>query len=305
MATIGLDDVHYAKLGPINEEFNLDKQIKHYKGAIKADISVQNASADLYADDGVWESVDEFSKGTLSLEMADIPVSNEFDLLSGTLMNSGRDLYSSAEDVASYYSVGFRARKADGTYRYYWLYKVKFGQPSYTYQTKGDGITYATVTLPGTFYALKRTDSAGKHPWRIRHDELSVGDTTATNWFENVYAPWDTGSNVQPTPDAGVLYELTVESAAGTTVGYTAITWSGYTPGNSTSLKYKVGDTAATVAFDDVLSDGWTAWDGESEIEAANGQVLTLAVVVTANNKARAAGSCTVTAMVDSRHTVK
>ena len=34
-------------------------------------------------------------------------------------------------------AVGFRARKANGTYRYFWLYRVKFAVPSTNLTTKG------------------------------------------------------------------------------------------------------------------------------------------------------------------------
>lgn len=135
-------------------------------------------------------------------------------------------------------------------------------------------------------------------------DTVVVIQSTAQGVVEKVGTAVITefsGGNVQPTPDYGELGELTVESAAGTTVGYTAISVSGYTMSDTVSYKYKLDSAAAEVAYDDVLSDGWTAWDGEDEIASANGQVITVAVVVTEDNKARAAGSCTVTVKQDER----
>lgn len=91
-----------------------------------------------------------------------------------------------------------------------------------------------------------------------------------------------------------VLGTLTVASAEGSTTGKTAITASpALATGNS--YKYKTGASAETVVLDQVLTTGWTAWDGTADITATTGQVLTLAEVDT-NNKAKAAGSCTVTA---------
>ena len=91
------------------------------------------------------------------------------------------------------------------------------------------------------------------------------------------------------------LIALTVESAAGTNVGDTAITVSGYTKKASESYKYKVGDAAPSVVAGEVLSSGWTAWNGTDDITAATGKKIGIAVVNTAG-EAVAYGSATVTA---------
>lgn len=89
------------------------------------------------------------------------------------------------------------------------------------------------------------------------------------------------------------LAELTVASVAGTTQGKTAVTYTGYTKGSSESLKYKIGDAAEEVELDEVLTTGWISWNGTDEIETTAGKKITVAVVVTASNKAKAAGSAT------------
>lgn len=91
------------------------------------------------------------------------------------------------------------------------------------------------------------------------------------------------------------LTTLTVESAAGTAAGDTALTVSGYTLKSGEGWKYKVGDTAATVIPGEVIGSGWTAWDGDDEITAATDKKLALVAVNTAG-QAVAYGSCTVTA---------
>ena len=89
------------------------------------------------------------------------------------------------------------------------------------------------------------------------------------------------------------LQTLTVTSAAGTTEGKTAVTFTGYTVGASNSLKYKIGDTAEAVELDDALTTGWTSWNGTDEISTTAGKKITVAVVETSTNKAKAAGSAT------------
>lgn len=92
----------------------------------------------------------------------------------------------------------------------------------------------------------------------------------------------------------GVLPELIVNSVAGASSGKTAITYSGYTPGASDVLKYKVTDDEIVVTVGQDVS-GWTTWDGSADITAATNKILTLAVA-DSNGKVLAAGNATVTA---------
>ena len=98
-------------------------------------------------------------------------------------------------------------------------------------------------------------------------------------------------------PDFSIdgLKALTVQSAAGTAVGDTALTVTGYTLQSGESWAYKVTTgTAATVLPGEVVS-GWTAWDGDDDITAATDKKLAL-VALNAAKQAVAYGSCTVTA---------
>jgi hypothetical protein len=101
---------------------------------------------------------------------------------------------------------------------------------------------------------------------------------------------------IRPNFSATGLTALTVNSIAGTAAGDTKITVSGYTLGAGESYVYKVADsTAPAVDFGDILTTGWTAWDGTSDITAATDKKITVAVV-DATKAAVAAGNATVTA---------
>lgn len=100
-------------------------------------------------------------------------------------------------------------------------------------------------------------------------------------------------AKIDSTPEFGTI---TVASSAGTAVGDTAITVSGYTQPVNETYKYKVADTTApTVKYGQKLTTGWTTWDGTSDITAATGKKITIASVDT-SNRAQAAGNATVTA---------
>ena len=190
MATIGLDRLYYAKIteDEIGEE-TYAAPVPLAK-AISADMSVELAEAILYADDGAAEIVKEFKNGTLSLGIDDIGVSAASDL-TGATIDDNHVLISTSEDGGTPVAVGFRAKKANGKYRYYWLYKVKFGIPATNLATKGDSITFSTPTIEGTIMRRNKLDAKGRHPWKaeVTEGDADVAADTITNWYKTVSEP--------------------------------------------------------------------------------------------------------------------
>ena len=190
MATIGLDKLYYAKITEDeegNESYATPVQLAK---AMTADLSVELAEATLYADDGASEIVKEFKSGTLSLGVDDLGGSVASDLTGAVIDNNGV-VISTAEDGGTPVAVGFRAKKANGKYRYFWLYKVKFGIPATALATKGDSITFNTPTIEGTIMRRNKVDGKGKHPWKaeVTEGDATVKAETITNWYKDVYEP--------------------------------------------------------------------------------------------------------------------
>lgn len=190
MATIGLDNLVYA---PITEDEN---GIETYgepmslAKAIKIDLSVELIEAILYADDGAAENVKMFKGGKMSLGVDDIGTSNA-KVLTGAEIDQNGVLISSDTDIAPYVAIGFRAMKANGKYRYFWLYKVKFAVPSTNLATKGDSISFQTPTIEGSVVRRNKLDGKNKHPWKaeVTEGDNGVQEETITNWFKSVYEP--------------------------------------------------------------------------------------------------------------------
>ena len=190
MATIGLDKLYYA---PITENASgvetYGKPVQLAK-AISADLSMELAEATLYADDGAAEIVKEFKSGKLTLGVDDLGA-EAASVLTGSTIDSNHVVISASEDGGSPVAVGFRAKKANGCYRYFWLYRVKFGIPATNLATKGDSITFSTPTIEGTVLRRNKPDAKGRHPWKA---EATEGDTgvdaaTITSWYDEVYEP--------------------------------------------------------------------------------------------------------------------
>lgn len=190
MATIGLDKLYYA---PITEDEKGEESYgtpAQLAKAISADLSVELAEATLYADDGASEIVKEFQSGTLSLGVDDIG-GEAASTLTGAVIDDNGVVVSAGEDGGKPMAVGFRAKKSNGKYRYFWLYRVKFGIPATNLATKGDSISFSTPTIEGTVLCRNKPDTKGRHPWKAEATEgdKKVGEETIKNWYESVYEP--------------------------------------------------------------------------------------------------------------------
>lgn len=88
-------------------------------------------------------------------------------------------------------AIGFRAKKSNGKYKYFWFYRVKFGIPATSLATKGDSITFSTPTIEGTIMRRNKVDENNNHPWKaeVTEGENNVSNDTITNWYNNVYEP--------------------------------------------------------------------------------------------------------------------
>ena len=198
MATIGLDKLFYSKITEDedgNETYAVPVSLAK---AMTAELSVELAEATLYADDGAAEIVKEFQSGTLSLGVDDIGAAVAEDL-TGAKIDDNKVLISASEDGGAPVAVGFRAKKANGKYRYFWLYRVKFGIPATNLTTKGESIEFSTPTIEGPVLRRNKVDSKGNHPLKaeVSEDDTGVAADTNSNWYKEVYEPEFTDSETQ------------------------------------------------------------------------------------------------------------
>ena len=194
MATIGLDKLYYA---PITEDANGNETYGtpvQLAKAISAELSVELNEATLYADDGQAEAVKEFKSGTISLGIDDLGNEKAAALVGATVDANGV-LISSGEDVSQYVAIGFRAKRANGKYKYFWLYKVLFGIPATSLATKGDSITFSTPTIEGTIVRRNKVDANNKHLWKAEVTETDSNTAIINAWYTSVYEPTYTTNN--------------------------------------------------------------------------------------------------------------
>lgn len=188
MATIGLDKLYYAKITEDangNETYGTPISLAK---AISAEISVEVNEATLFADDGQAEAVKEFKSGKVTLGVDDIGHAVAADLIGATVDENGV-FVSHSEDVAQPVAIGFRAKRANGKYKYFWLYRVLFGIPGTSLATKGDSITFQTPSIEGSIFRRNKADTTNGHPWKAEITETASNTATVNAWFNAVYEP--------------------------------------------------------------------------------------------------------------------
>ena len=190
MATIGLDKLYYATITDDENGEEIYGTPTQLAKAISAELSVELAEATLYADDGAAEIVKEFKNGIISLGVDDIG-STTAAALTGVTVDKNNVVVSNSEDGGDPVAVGFRAKKSNGKYKYYWLYRVKFGIPATNLATKGDSITFSTPTIEGTVLRRNKPDTSGKHPWKaeVTEGDKDVPTSVISGWYTEVYEP--------------------------------------------------------------------------------------------------------------------
>lgn len=190
MATIGLDSLYYAKITEDENGIETYSTPKVLAKAMTAELSVELIEAILYADDGASEVVKEFKSGALTLGIDDIGSLVAQDL-TGCKIDSNNVVVSRSEDGGNPVAIGFRAKKANGKYRYFWLYRVMFSVPATSLATKGDSITFSSPVIEGAVFRRNKLDTENKHPWKaeVTEGDNGVAVSTITSWFTKVYEP--------------------------------------------------------------------------------------------------------------------
>ena len=189
MPTIGLKDLYYAPITQATEgaDETFETPVKLAKVA-SADLSVENVSGQVYYDDALDDSREDFKDVKISLVVNDIGSAAAAALLGATADAKGGIAYS-IEDKAPYVAIGFRSLKSDGSYRYVWLYKVKFSVPAEKFATKGSSITYNSPTITGVGKALDKKVN-DRHLYKYSVDSNSTGaETVVAGWFTAVVFP--------------------------------------------------------------------------------------------------------------------
>lgn len=186
-STIGLKDVVIAPVTSDTEEGTEYGALVAVAGAIEASVTPGTTDPDVqYADDVEYDVTYPDPEIEFRTKMVDIPLDVQKMIFNNTIDDNGV-LLRAATDKPPYFAVGFKSEKADHTYRYVWLYKVRAKPMTENYQTK-EGTTITRQNGEVEWTAIKRT-SDGRY--QAVADEGLNGFTAekAATFLTTVYAP--------------------------------------------------------------------------------------------------------------------
>ena len=155
-STVGLKNVVIAPLTEDTDTSHTYGELQLVAGAIEATITPDNTDPDIqYADDIEFDVLYPDPELTFKTKLADLPLIVQEMIFSNKIDDNGV-LIRTANDKPGYFAVGFMSEKANGTYRYVWLFKVRAKPVTETYATKeGTSITRQTGEVEWT--AIERT----------------------------------------------------------------------------------------------------------------------------------------------------
>ena len=191
-STVGLKNMVIAPVTEDTETSTTYGDLQRVAGAIEATITPENNDPDIqFFDDVEGDVLYPDPELTFKTKLADLPLIVQEMIFSNKIDDNGV-LIRTANDKPGYFAVGFMSEKANGTYRYVWLFKVRAKPVTETYATKeGTSITRQTGEVEWT--AIKRT-SDGRYQAVADEGENGFTAEKAAAFLNTVYTPVFTAS---------------------------------------------------------------------------------------------------------------
>ena len=180
MALKGLKHLVWAKLTEDTGDTLTYGVVKELPGAISLSVNPTVNTAELYADDQLWESDSALGVVNVSVGTASLPLETKAAWM-GAKLGADGVLVESSTDTPPYIALGFKALMRGGKYRYVWLLKGKAQPVEDNYQTKKENIEYQTPTINLAFMPRIHDQQ-----WKRTADEGENGFSGEDSWFSDV-----------------------------------------------------------------------------------------------------------------------
>ena len=186
-STVGLKNMVIAPVTADTETSTTYGDLQRVAGAIEATITPENNDPDIqYFDDVEGDVLYPDPELTFKTKLADLPLIVQEMIFSNKIDDNGV-LIRTANDKPGYFAVGFMSEKANGTYRYVWLFKVRAKPVTETYATK-EGTSITRQTGEVEWAAIKRT-SDGRYQAVADEGENGFTAEKAAAFLNTVYTP--------------------------------------------------------------------------------------------------------------------
>lgn len=244
---VGLDELYIAAVTQDDADGFAVGTPQKLAPVAEASATPATESQTQYFDNQPFDTLQSEGDTEIVLKISNLPAVTHALITGDTYDAASGRVLDSADGNPPYYALGFRAKKANGSYRYFWYLKGTFNKPKDEAATQKDSPDPKTVEL--TFIAIKTVykwtiDSVAKSFKRVWGDEDS-DNFSETGWFTSVQIP------VEGSPSAFSLSSSSpADGATGVLVGATiTLTFSNALASNAENGIILVrADTAAAVA---------------------------------------------------------
>ena len=191
--TIGLDNLWFAQVTQDDADGYVTDTPQSLAPVAEMTGSVNTAETFMYFDNLALEHLQAEGESVRELDLQGM-APELMALLSGDNFNSADGSYTDRADptLAPNWALGYRSKKSNGSYRYFWYLKGKFSKPSKEEKTQSDAAegktTKLTYTAVKTKYQFTQANGVTDGAKRFFKDE----DTTnadVTGWFTAVQTP--------------------------------------------------------------------------------------------------------------------
>ena len=186
MSKIGISNFHYATMSTEDTATSSPTYATPVAvpGLVSVNVETASNTAELYADNMLYEVAEAQGKTTVTIDLADLPMDVQAALLGHTYDSTNKTLMKSSSDVAPYVAIQFEFLMGNGKKRCVTLYKGKFAIPNQSGQTKGENTEFQTSEISATFAALKG-DALNAGHWEYDKD-FESNASTAT-YYSAIY----------------------------------------------------------------------------------------------------------------------
>ena len=186
-STVGLKNMVIAELLEDTEATLTYGELQLVAGAIEASVTPDNTDPEIqYADDIEFDVLYPDPELSFKTKMADIPLGIQEKIFGNEIDDNGV-LVRTAQDKPPYFAVGFKSEKADKSYRYVWLYKVRAKPVTENYATK-EGKTINRQTGEVDWTAIKRTHD-GRYQAVADEGQNGFDAAKGATFLQSVYEP--------------------------------------------------------------------------------------------------------------------
>jgi phi13 family phage major tail protein len=211
---VGLRDIYYALVTQDDASAYAAGTPAYLAPAMTAKLDPAVNTETLFADDGPYENMTAEGETTIEIEVTEIPLA-VLAVITGCVYDAVTGSFMDNMATPPYVALGFRAKKSNGSYKYYWYYKGRFTKPSEEKQSDSDtpNPKPAKVKFTGIKTIFKWTMGSVVEGVKRRIVDSDVpGTTVLANWFTTVQVPTN-GS-----PAALTMTPVPADNASGISV---------------------------------------------------------------------------------------